>query len=155
MKKLLFAVCALFGFIACTQNPIDEQSAISIDVTETIKVGFEDDETRIQLNEAQKTVWTKDDLVSVFYKSNANQKWEYRGETGERVAELYRVDAGTASSTMNYVVLAYPYSTDYVISTATGNIEAIKERYGLQMQLYKEALENATGKKVKEIYLYL
>ena len=124
MKKLLFVACALFGFIACTQNPIDEQSAISTDASETIKVGFEDDETRIQLNEAQKTVWTKDDLVSVFYKSNANQMWEYRGETGERVAELYRVDAGTASSTMNYVVLAYPYSTDYVISTATGNIEA-------------------------------
>ena len=124
MKKLLLAVCALFGFIACTQNPIEEQSTIRTDAPETIKVGFEDDETRIQLNEAHKTVWTKDDLVSVFYKSNANQKWEYRGETGERVAELYRVDAGTASSTMNYVVLAYPYSTDYVISTATGNIEA-------------------------------
>ena len=115
--------CALFGFIACTQETIDEQSTIRIDAPETIKVGFEDSETRIQLNEAQKTVWTKNDLVSVFYKSNANQKWEYRGETGERVAELYRVDASTASSTMNYVVLAYPYSTDYVLSTATGNIE--------------------------------
>ena len=123
MKKLLLAVCALFGFIACTQNPIEEQSAIRTDVPETIKVGFEDSETRIQLNEAQKTVWTKDDLVSVFYKSDANQMWEYRGETGERVADLYRVDAGTASSKMSYVVLVYPYSTDYVLSTASGNIE--------------------------------
>ena len=124
MRKLLLFACALFGFMACTQNPIEEQSAIRTDAPETIRVGFEDDETRIQLNEAQKTVWTKDDLVSVFYKSDANQKWEYRGETGERVAELYRVDAGTASSKMNYVVLAYPYSTDYVLSTASGNIEA-------------------------------
>ena len=123
MRKFLLMACALFGFMACTQNPIEEQSAIRTDAPETIEVGFEDDETRIQLNEAQKTVWTKNDLVSVFYKSNANQKWEYRGETGERVAELYRVDASTASSTMNYVVLAYPYSTDYVLSTATGNIE--------------------------------
>ena len=123
MKKLLLAVCALFGFMACTQNPIEEQSAIRTDAPETIKVGFEDNETRIQLNEAQKTVWTKDDLVSVFYKSDANQMWEYRGETGERVADLYRVDAGTASSKMSYVVLVYPYSTDYVLSTASGNIE--------------------------------
>ena len=123
MKRLLLFVCALFGFMACTQNPIEEQSAIRTDAPETIRVGFEDGETRIQLNEAQKTVWTKNDLVSVFYKSNANQKWEYRGETGERVAELYRVDAGTASSTMSYVVLVYPYSTDYVLSTASGNIE--------------------------------
>ena len=117
-------VCALFGFIACTQNPIEEQSAIRTDAPKTIKVGFEDDETRIQLNSAQKTVWTKNDLVSVFYKSNANQKWEYRGETGERVALLYRVDDGSASRDMDYVVLAYPYSADYVISTTTGNIEA-------------------------------
>ena len=110
--------------MACTQETIDEQTAIRVDAPETIKVGFEDSETRIQLNEAQKTVWTKNDLVSVFYKSNANQKWEYRGETGERVASLYRVDAGNASRDMDYVVLAYPYSSDYVISTTTGNIEA-------------------------------
>ena len=123
MKKLLFVVCALFGFIACTQKPIEEQSAIRTDAPETIKVGFEDSETRIQLNEAQKTVWTKNDLVSVFYKSDANQMWEYRGETGERVAELYCVDAGESSTKMSYVVLVYPYSTDYVLSTASGNIE--------------------------------
>ena len=116
--------CALFSFMACTQETIDEQTAIRVDAPETIKVGLEDSETRIQLNEAQKTVWTKNDLVSVFYKSNANQKWEYRGETGERVAELYRVDAGSASRDMDYVVLAYPYSADYVISATTGNIEA-------------------------------
>ena len=115
---------AAFAFASCEQAPIEEQSAVRQDAPETITVGFEGDDTRIQLNEAQKTVWTKGDIVSVFYKSNANQKWEYRGETGERVAELYRVDAGTASRDMDYVVLAYPYSTEYVLSTATGNIEA-------------------------------
>ncbi len=114
-----------FAFAACEQAPIEEQSGVRADVPETITVGFEGDDTRIQLNEAQKTVWTKDDIVSVFYKSNANQKWEYRGETGERVAELYRVDAGTASRDMDYVVLAYPYSTEYVLSTATGNLETM------------------------------
>ena len=76
MRKLLLFACALFGFIACTQNPIEEHSAIRIDAPETLRVGFEDDETRIQLNEAQKTVWTKEDLVSVFYRSDANQKWQ-------------------------------------------------------------------------------
>ena len=123
MKKLLLFVLAVMGFAACTQDV--EVSVIERhDTPETITVGFEGDDTRIQLNEAQKTVWTKNDLVSVFYKSNANQKWEYRGETGERVAELYRVDAGLASRDMDYVVLAYPYNADYIISTTTGNIEA-------------------------------
>ena len=123
MKRLLFFALAVMGFAACTQNEVEEQSAVRHDAPDTITVGFEGDDTRIQLNEAQKTVWTKNDLVSVFYKSNANQQWEYRGETGERVAELYRVDAGIASRDMDYVVLAYPYNADYIISTTTGNIE--------------------------------
>ena len=124
MKKLLFVVCALFGFMACTQNYIEEQSAIRTDVPETIKVGFEDNETRIQLNSAQKTVWTKGDLVSVFYRSNANQQWKYDGETGARTAELKRVDAGTSTRDMDRVVVVYPYNKDYYINPETYNVQA-------------------------------
>ena len=124
MKKLLLFACALFGFMACTQNPIEEQSAIRIDAPETIRVGFEDDETRIQLNEVQKTVWTKDDLVSVFYRSDANQKWQYQGETGERVGDLKCVDAGTATESMKRVVVVYPYNENYYINTETYNVQA-------------------------------
>ena len=116
--------CALFGFMACTQNPIEEQSAIRTDAPETIRVGFEDNETRIQLNSAQKTVWTKGDLVSVFYRSDANQKWQYQGETGERVGDLKRVDAGTATESTKRVVVVYPYNENYYINTETYNVQA-------------------------------
>ena len=139
MRKLLLLACALFGFMACTQNPIEEQSAIRTDAPETIRVGFEDDETRIQLNSAQKTVWTKEDLVSVFYRSDANQKWQYQGETGERVGDLKRVDAGTATESTKRVVVVYPYNENYYINTETYNVEAylpaeqtyLKDSYGL------------------------
>ncbi|MBR5516803.1 MAG: helicase-exonuclease AddAB subunit AddA [Firmicutes bacterium] len=47
------------------------------------------------------------------------------------------------------------YKTGNSRDVAKGNEEAIVQRYSVQMNLYKEALENATGKKVKEIYLYL
>ncbi len=124
MKKLLLAVCALFGFMACTQNPIEEQSAIRTDIPETIKVGFEDNETRIQLNEAQKTVWTKDDLVSVFYLSNANQKWQYQGETGERVGNLKRVENATATAQTSKVVVVYPYRDDHYLNYESCNLHA-------------------------------
>ena len=117
-------VCALFGFMACTQNPIEEQSAIRTDAPETLRVGFEDDETRIQLNSAQKTVWTKGDLVSVFYRSDANQKWQYQGETGERVGDLKRVNAGTATESMKRVIVVYPYNENYYINTETYNVQA-------------------------------
>ena len=124
MKKFLLLVCALLGFMACTQDLVEEQSTIRADVPETIKVGFEDSETRIQLNVAQKTVWTKDDQVSVFYRSNANQLWRYDGETGARVANLKRVDAGVAIREMDRVVVVYPYNKNYYINPSTYNIEA-------------------------------
>ena len=116
--------CALFGFMACTQETIDEQSAIRVDAPETIKVGFEDDETRIQLNSAQKTVWTKEDLVSVFYRSDANQKWQYQGETGERVGNLKRVEDATATTQTTKTVVVYPYSKNYWLNTDNYAIDA-------------------------------
>ena len=116
--------CALFGFMACTQNPIEEQSAIRTDAPETLRVGFEDDETRIQLNEAQKTVWTKDDLVSVFYRSDANQKWQYQGESGERVGDLKRVENATSTIKTTKTVVVYPYSESYWLNTDSYAIDA-------------------------------
>ena len=87
---------AALAFAACTQNVVVDITPAPIvdEAPETLVVGFEGDDTRIQLNEAQKTVWTNGDLVSVFYRSDANQKWQYRGETGSRTAELTRVDEG-------------------------------------------------------------
>ena len=129
---------AIVSFAACEQAPIEEQSAVRQDAPETITVGFEGEETRIQLNEAQKTVWTKGDLVSVFYRSNANQQWKYDGETGARTAELKRVDEGNATETMKRVVVVYPYNGNYYINTETYNVQAslpavqnyLKDSYG-------------------------
>lgn len=47
------------------------------------------------------------------------------------------------------------YKTGNVRLAEAGNTDAIKERYAVQMSLYKEALEKATNKTVKESYLYL
>ena len=124
MKKLLLFVFAASAFAACEQAPIEEQAAVRNDVPETLTVGFEGDDTRIQLNEAQKTVWTNGDQVSVFYLSDANQKWQYDGETGSRTAELKRVNAGAATTSTTGVVIVYPYNTNYYINTRTLNVKA-------------------------------
>ena len=138
MKKLLLFVFAAFAFAACTQD-VEVQVSERHDAPETITVGFEGDDTRIQLNGAQKTVWTKGDLVSVFYRSNANQQWKYNGETGARTATLKRVDAGTSTRDMDRVVVVYPYNEDYYINPSTYNVQAslpatqtyLKNSYGL------------------------
>ncbi|MBO5855863.1 MAG: leucine-rich repeat protein [Alistipes sp.] len=141
MKKfLLFAVVAIL-FAACTQDVAVEilSPNIAADAPETLTVGFEGDDTRIQLNENVKTVWTNGDQVSVFYRSDANQKWEYTGETGARIADLTRVDEGVATEDMKRVVVVYPYNENYYINTDTFNVQAtlpvvqtyLKDSYGL------------------------
>ena len=139
MKKLLLFVLAVMGFAACTQNEVEEQAAVRPDAPETLTVGFEGDDTRIQLNEAQKTVWTKGDQVSVFYFSDANQLWQYNGETGSRTANLKRVNAGEPTAQTTYNVVAYPYNEDYFLNSRTGALHAtlpatqhyLKDSYGV------------------------
>ena len=136
MKKLyLFALVATM-FAACATDATQD---VAIDVApETLTVSFEED-SRIQLNEEQKTVWTKNDLVSVFYRSNANQQWQYQGETGERTGELKQVAAPTSTQELSKVVVVYPYNENYYINPETCDVEAtlpatqhyLKDSYGL------------------------
>ena len=98
--------------------------SIADDAPETLTVGFEDDGTRIQLNEAQKTVWTKGDRVSVFYKSDGNDCWQFTGNTGDRSGSLKRISVGDYSRRGDYAIVVYPYNPDYLISLASNTIEA-------------------------------
>ena len=123
MKKLLLFVLAVMGFAACTQD-VEVQVTERHDAPDTITVGFEGDDTRIQLNEAQKTVWNKGDLVSVFYRSDANQKWQYQGETGERVGDLKRVESAVGTTKTTKTIVVYPYSENYWLNTDSYAIEA-------------------------------
>ena len=160
MKKLLLFVLAVMGFAACTNDSVKEQSAIRQDAPETLTVGFEGDDTRIQLNEAQKTVWTKGDQVSVFYFSDANQLWQYNGETGSRTANLKRVNAGEPTAQTTYNVVAYPFNEDYFLNTRTGALHAtlpatqhyLKDSYGVgdnlmvaQSEFTQFSLKNVCG----------
>ena len=124
MKQLFTLLCAVMAFAACEQAPIEEQSAIRYEAPDTITVGFEGDDTRIQLNEAQKTVWTKGDQVSVFYKSYDNLKFEFEGNTGDRNGTLKRVGGQHNGQTMDDVVVVYPYSADYMITLSEGCVNA-------------------------------
>ena len=119
MKRLLLFVFAVFAFAACTQDAIEEASRPVFDeAPEFLTVGFEGDNTRIELNALQKTVWTEGDFVSVFYRSDSNRKWQYQGVTGERTGDLKQVyDPNNASKQHNKTIVVYPYSEDYWLNT--------------------------------------
>ena len=130
MKKLLHYAFAALAFVACTQNDIEEFAANRADVPETLTVGFEGSDTRIQLNEAQKTVWNAGDEVSVFYNSNFNQKWQYQGEDGERHGELTPIQDGEGDESFEGVVAIYPYNESYSLDAEnlfiTASIPAVQ-----------------------------
>ena len=97
-------------FAACTTDVTEN---VAVKLPETITVSFEES-SRIQLNEG-KTVWTAGDLVSVFYRSDANQQWKFNGQTGATTAELTKVVEPEATNTLSKVVTIYPYNENYTI----------------------------------------
>ena len=158
MKKIyIFALVAML-FAACTTDEAQDV-AVDIDSPETLTVSFEDNDTRIQL-QGGKTVWTEDDLMSVFYRSNANQKWQYQGETGERSGTITRVESGEATQEMSNIVIVYPYNSNYYINPRSFNVQAflpaeqnyLEDSYGLDGNImissseYKQfSLKNVCG----------
>ena len=124
MRKLFLFVFATIAFVACTQNEVGEQVAVNQETPDTITVGFEGNDTRIQLNDALKTVWNTGDEVSVFYRSNGNQKWQYKGEDGVRQANLNRVQNATGNTSITKTIVVYPYDETYWLNTDSYCIEA-------------------------------
>ena len=142
-------------FAACTT---DVTKDVAVEVPQTLTVSFEED-TRIQLMNG-KTVWNTGDLVSVFYKSDANDCYRFAGNTGERTSELVRTAKGEKSRSGDHIITVYPYSEDYIISLSAGTIEAhlpaeqtyVNESFGIgsspmvSMSEYKQVvLKNVCG----------
>ena len=129
-KFYIFALVAML-FAACTTDKI--QDVQLADTSETLTVSFEDgdEDTRIQLQNG-KTVWSYGDLVSVFYRSNANQQWRFQGETGERSGTIKRVTNADATQELSNIVVVYPYNANYYINPRSFNVQAFlpaEQRY--------------------------
>ena len=140
MKKLLHIIFVAMMVAACSQDVIVEVQNPIADLTRTINVSFEGEDTRIQLNDELKTVWTKDDLVSVFYRSIVNEQWQFQGETGDRSGDIIPVDSSiNPPATTNHIVVVYPYNEGYFYNSETRNVQAslpaeqtyLKDSYGL------------------------
>ena len=119
MKKFYILALVAAMFAACATDVTED---VAIEAPETLKVSFEES-TRIQLDD-NKTVWTKGDLVSVFYRSDANQQWKFQGNTGDRSGTIKRVSTPEYSHTTSKMVVAYPYNENYYLNPETCNLQA-------------------------------
>lgn len=119
MRKLLLFALAAFGFVACSQFESEMRPEADAQ-REVITLSLGEDDTRVQLA-AGKSVWTKDDRISVFRNNNSNQMWGYTGETGARYGTFVEESAGEAATEeFEHIVVAYPYSSDYYITPNEG-----------------------------------
>ncbi|MBQ5753739.1 MAG: hypothetical protein IIV91_06005, partial [Alistipes sp.] len=123
MKKLsLFALVATM-FVACATDATQDLAPEIPTAPDELYVTFDEDDTRIQLQNGT-TVWTAGDLVSVFYLSNANQKWQFQGNTGDTSGILKRVANAEPTQELSSVIAVYPYNENYYINPRTCNVRA-------------------------------
>ena len=124
MKKLLLFVLAATAFAACSTDTTQDLAPEIPTAPDELQVSFDEEDTRIQLGDACRPVWTKGDLVSVFYRSNANSKYQFTGETGDANGSIKLVEEGVATQQTTQIVAVYPYSEDYWLNWNTYDIEA-------------------------------
>ena len=120
----IFAIASLLLF-SCTTAEIDEIHGVGLDDTmpETIYAAIDSDITRIELNEELQTVWSAGDEVSVFYRSNANNRYAYTGTSGERNGTLTRKTNTSGSQTIADIVSVYPYNASYTLSASAETVD--------------------------------
>lgn len=124
MKKLLLIVLVSAICTACTEVYVDEQcNEMSKVIPETIYVSLDDD-TRVQLDVSGKTVWTAGDELTAFYRSDANSKFAFRGNTGDRNGGFTIKDQGTKTMDIDEVILIYPYSDSYKLDANRKVVDA-------------------------------
>ena len=122
MKRSIFALAALVATLFASCSTDTTQDAIS-QIPETLTVSFDESVTRIQLQDGV-MVWTGNDLVSVFYRSDANQCWRFLGNTGDEGGSLQCESAVGATAQINRIIGVYPYSENYRLNVQTLEVEA-------------------------------
>ena len=139
MKHYIYNICMLLAVViltACSQSEIEEVSNDRLQSIDKLTVSFEgcDNDTRIQLNEEVMTVWNKDDLVSVFFQSATNEKWQYQGEDGTTRGDIAETMDYQHEITADPIVVVYPYDANYTYDINNGTISATLPA----VQQYKE-----------------
>ncbi|MBQ5753924.1 MAG: hypothetical protein IIV91_06970, partial [Alistipes sp.] len=124
MKRLfIFALVATL-FVACSTDTTQDLAPEIPVAPDELYVSFDEEDTRVQLGENGAPVWNENDLVSVFYRSNANDKWQFLGKTGDTEGSLKRIEQGTATQPTTQIVAVYPYSENYWFNWNTFNVQA-------------------------------
>ena len=124
MKKLFLILSAMLLCIGCTTDTTTDIEVLPQSERE-IYISLESSPlSRIELNEDCKTVWTESDQVSVFNKTNGNDLWRFRGDTGQRNGIFIEKKKGNSTATIDKVVVVYPYNENYTLAASDKSVLA-------------------------------
>ena len=124
MKKLFLILSAMLLCIGCTTDTTTDIEVLPQSERE-IYISLESSPlSRIELNEDCKTVWTESDQVSVFNKTNGNDLWRFRGDTGQRNGIFIEKKKGNSTATIDKVVVVYPYNENYTLAATDKSVLA-------------------------------
>ena len=112
MKRFFLFALVATALVACSTDPTQDLAPEIPTAPDELQVSFDEEDTRIQLGEDGRPVWTKGDLISVFYRSNANDKYRFTGKTGDVEGSIALVEEGIATQKTTQIVAVYPYSED-------------------------------------------
>ena len=137
MIALCFALLVAITFASCTTAGCDDivpQHVGEAIPLEQLYLEFDcSDLSRVELREGR-SVWSEGDCVSVYNFSNVNQRWMFDGQSGDRFGSFSPVDTGGEGRATEYLVVLYPYSSNYWLNSRNGNVDVMFA----EVQHYKE-----------------
>lgn len=123
MKRILAFTLVAISVVACSEADVENRGVENNSTAKMIVVSMEES-TRVELNSELKTVWTENDLLTLFEKNTDNQQYKFTGQTGERTGkfEYQSTEVGNGESLTKNIIL-YPYRNSYIIDPTNNKVE--------------------------------
>lgn len=117
MKEHLFVSCLIALFICgCSQKECLETTAM-ISGGKTFTTSFEENESRVFMDEENKLSWSEKDRISLFGGNTINALYQFNGKTGDKSGTFSLVPTQLSGKedglSTNYAI--YPYASDIEI----------------------------------------
>lgn len=137
MKRITATIISIL-LLGCVKTSVTDLSG----VPPFLNVNIDETDVRMQLQEG-KTVWNEHDIVSVFYKNDANELWQFQGKTGDRSGKIARISAVSPSSSYDKVAVLYPYHSECSLNVSAQTLSLMvpsdqtytKDSYGIGSSL--------------------
>ena len=123
--------------MSCSQDITKDMACVLSPIKE-FKVGFEEPNARIQLNDVMQTVWNTGDAVSVFNKNSANGHWKFVGENLSTNGKISHISTPSGGFVYDKVYAIYPYSASNTMNRSKKILTSVPA-----IQKYRE---NSFGK---------